>query len=214
MGLHWDKKYLLSEVTNSQIDGPGYLRDPLPYQTLLDVKTRQIIYIRMEQIWLLLMPLLPRRHGADVAACALRDVVMVDADVADQGVVQVLAGMAAVGGQDLGEAAVAARDPAVGLGVARCDEAMRDGVGGADAIERVLTGRCALAGGAAPVGERLVVVGQDLSHLERGGLEEAFEKALGAGGGLCGKNRPVDPAPRAIEGDAPVATRRRVGHVR
>lgn len=168
----------------------------------------------MEQIWLLLMPLLPRRHGADVAACALRDVVMVDADVADQGVVQVLAGMAAVGGQDLGEAAVAARDPAVGLGVARCDEAMRDGVGGADAIERVLTGRCALAGGAAPVGERLVVVGQDLSHLERGGLEEAFEKALGAGGGLCGKNRPVDPAPRAIEGDAPVATRRRVGHVR
>ena len=146
----------------------------------LDVKTRQIIYIRMEQIWLLLMPLLQRRHGADVAACALRDVVMVDADVADQGVVQVLAGMAAVGGQDLGEAAVAARDPAVGLGVARCDEAMRDGVGGADAIERVLTGRCALAGGAAPVGERLAVVGQDLSYLERSGPEEAFEKAMSA----------------------------------
>ncbi len=90
---------------------------------------------------------------------------MVDADLADQGVLQVLAGVAAVGGQDLGDAVVAALDPAVSLGVAWCDEAMRDGVGGADRVEAVIAGRFALAGGATPVGKRLALVGRDVGDL-------------------------------------------------
>ena len=53
----------------------------------------------------------------------LREVVIVDLDIALQGRRQGLPGATAVGRQDLADAAVKALDPAVGLGMARRDEA-------------------------------------------------------------------------------------------
>ena len=132
---------------------------------------------------------------------------MVDADAVDQGVLPVLAGAAAVGGQDLGNATVAALDPTLGWGVARLDEAVVDGVGDTDLVAQRVTGRLALAGSAAPVGHRLEHPG----HLEGGGRQEAFQEALGAGGGLLGKDLDVDPAGDAVDAREPVAARVFVG---
>ena len=72
-----------------------------------------------------MLPLLKRFMGADVTQGPLWKVVIIDVNRAPQRRRQVLPGAAATGRQDLADAPVAALHPAVGLGMARRDEAVR-----------------------------------------------------------------------------------------
>ena len=141
-------------------------------------------------------------------------VVIVDLDIALQGRRQGLPGATAVGRQDLADAAVKALDPAVGLGMARRDEAVLEVRCVADPVAAVLAGRFPLTGRAEPVGEFLAVSGQDGGDLKGGGVEEMGQEALGAGGGLLRQDLNLDPARGAVDGGEAVATRVRVGQLR
>lgn len=57
-----------------------------------------------------------------MAGCPLRKVGIIDVDIALKGARQVFPGAAAIGGQDLTDAAVDTLDPAVGLRLAGRDE--------------------------------------------------------------------------------------------
>lgn len=70
----------------------------------------------------------------------MRDVALVDVDVAGQGIFEVLPGAEAAGGQGLADAPVEVPDHAVGLGVVGLDEAVLDGVGGAGLTVSFLVG--------------------------------------------------------------------------
>ena len=88
--------------------------------------------------------------------------VIIDVDIALQGRRQVLPGAEATGRQDLADAAVKALDHAVGLGMARRDEAVLNVLCVTDPIEAVLARWLPLAGGATAIGKFLAVIGQDV----------------------------------------------------
>ena len=146
--------------------------------------------------------------------CPLGKVVIIDVDIAQQGLRQLLTGAKTVGRQDLAHAAVAALNHAVGLGMARRDEAVLDVLFLADPVEAVLARRFALAGGAEPIGEFLAVIRQDLGDPEGGGLEEMGQEALGAGGGLLRQDLDIHPARGTVDGGEQVAALVLVGHLR
>ncbi len=148
-----------------------------------------------------------------MAECPLREV-MVDVDIAPQGRRQVLTRAAATGRQDRAEAAIAARDHAVGLGMARRDEAVLKVLCGTDPIAARLAGRFPLASGAEPVGQLLAVIGQEVGDPEGGRLEKVGQEALGAGGGPFGQDLDSDPPGGAVDGGEPVAAQVRVGQLR
>ena len=137
--------------------------------------------------------------------CPLRNVVIVDVDIALQGLHRVFPGTEAAGRQDLADAAVAALDHAVGLGMSRRDDAVLDVPFGTDPVEAMLARRFPFAGGAEPVGEFLAVICQDLGDLEGGGLEGVRQEALGTGGGLLRENLDIDPTGGAFAGGKEVA---------
>ena len=114
----------------------------------------------------------------------LWNVVIINVDIALQGLRQLLTGAKTVGRQDLANAAVEALNHAVGLGMARRDEAVLKVLLVADLIAAVLAGRFPFAGGATAIGEFLAVIRQDLGDLKGSGLEEVGQEALGAGRGL------------------------------
>lgn len=87
----------------------------------------------------------------------------------------------ATGRQDLANAAMEVLDHAVGLGMARRDEALLKVMFGTDPIEAMLAGRLTFSRGAEPVGEFLAVTGEDLGDLKVGGLEEVRQEVLGTG---------------------------------
>ena len=144
----------------------------------------------------------------------LRKVAIIDVDRAPQRLRQVFPGAAAAGRQDLTDAAVAALHPAVGLRMARWDEAVLNVLFGTAPVAAMLAGRCALAGGAATVGKFLAVSGEDRGDLNGGRLEAVGQEALGAGGGLLRQDLDLDPARGAVDGGEAVATRVRVGQLR
>ena len=152
--------------------------------------------------------------GADVTQCPLRKVVIIDVDRAPQRRRQVLPGAAAAGRQDLADAPVAALHPAVGLGMARRDEAVLKVRCGTDPVAALLARRLTFAGGATAIGPFLAVSGQDLADLPGGSLEKMGQKALGAGGGLFGPDLDLNPTGGAVAGGEPVATRVLVGQLR
>lgn len=88
------------------------------------LEPREIVNLRNEQLRLLYPPLLQGRHGANMTECPLWKVVMIDVDLALERFRQVFPRAKAAGRQDRADAAVAARDQTVGLGMARWDEAV------------------------------------------------------------------------------------------
>ena len=134
-----------------------------------------------------------------MAECPLRKVVIIDVDIAPQGRRQVLTRAAATGRQDLADAAIAALDHAVGLGMARRDEAVLNVLCGTAPVAAMLARRFARAGSATAVGKLLAVIGQDLADPEGGRLEEVAQEALGAGGGPFGQDLDLNPACGAVD---------------
>ena len=90
--------------------------------------------------------------------------------LAAQGVRQTLGRIETGGRQHRADAAIEAFHPAVGLGMARFDEAVIKVLCGTDPVEAMLTRRFALAGGSKAIGELLAVIGQDLADPKGGSL--------------------------------------------
>ncbi len=146
--------------------------------------------------------------------CPLWKVVIIDGDIALQGLRPLLTGAKVVGRQDLADAAVKALDHPVGLGMARRDKAVFNVLVVPDPVEAVLAGRFPFAGRAEPVGKLLAVVGEDLGDPEGGGLEEMGQEALGAGSGLLRQDLDLHPARGTVDGGKQLATRVLVRHLR
>lgn len=145
--------------------------------------------------------------------CPLRDVLIVELDVAGDGIAQVLAGAESSGIEDLGDAAVEALDHAVGLRMSGLDESVIDGVLGADLVEGMMAGGVALSGSTEAVRELLAVIGEDLGDLEGSGLDQAFEEGAGVGGGLGRQDFEVDPAGGAVDGGEEILACALIGHL-
>ena len=80
------------------ISKPSFLDSCEYLGVFLDVKSRNIIDILFEQLGLFLGPVFHRLKGRNVAQCFLRDVLIVDFNVAFDGIGQVLGGVEAGGG--------------------------------------------------------------------------------------------------------------------
>jgi len=141
-----------------------------------------------------------------VAQGLLRELLIIDLDVALDGIGQVRGGVEAGGTQHVGDAAVEAFDHTIGLRGSGRDEPMLDTVVGTDAIKSMGTGRLALAGSAEAVGKFLTIVGEDLSDCERRLLDQALEETAGRGCRFVLENLHVHPAGGAINGGEEVLT--------
>ena len=113
---------------------------------------------------------------------------IIPAHLAAQGVRQALGRIAAGGGQHRADPAIAALDPAVGLGMTGLDEAVVDVVALASAIKAMTPGGIAFAGGAAAIGEFLAIIGQDFLHLEGGLRDESLQETGRIHGGFLAEH--------------------------
>lgn len=152
--------------------------------------------------------------GADMTQRALGDVTIVEADIALEGIRQVLPGTKAVRRQDLGNAPVEALDHAVGLRMMGPDQAVLDRMGGTLAVKGMLAGGVTLTGGAEAVGKLLAVVGKDRGDLEGRRGEQMGQEALGAGGGFFRQDLDIDPARGPVDGGEQVSALGFIGHQR
>ena len=100
---------------------------------------------------------------------------IIPAHLAAQGVRQALGRIAAGGGQHRADPAIAALDPAVGLGMTGLDEAVVDVVALASAIKAMTPGGIAFAGGTKAIGKLLTIIGQHLLDLEGRFIDEPLE---------------------------------------
>ena len=119
---------------------------------------------------------------------------MIQAHIAAQGVLQALGRIEAGGGQHRADAAIAALDPAVGLGMTGLDEAVVDVVALASAIKAMTPGGVTFAGGAEAIGEFLAIIGQDFLHREGGLRDESLQETGRIHGGFLAENLHVHPA--------------------
>ena len=124
----------------------------------------------------------------------LGDVLIIDLDVAFDGIGQVLGGVEAGGGQNVGDAPVEAFDHAVGLGSSRFGEPVLDAVVGTDPIEGMDTGRLALAGDTEAISKFLAVVGEHPADRERSFINQARKKVARGGCRLVLKDLHVNPS--------------------
>jgi hypothetical protein len=95
------------------------------------------------------------------------------------------------------------RDHAIGLGMARQDEAAHAVL---DPVAAVLAGRFTFAGGATAIGEGLAVIRPGRGDLNGCGLKAVGQEALGAGGGFFGQALDINPARGAVDGGEAVGT--------
>ncbi len=116
------------------------------------------------------------------------------AHLAAQGVRQALGRIAAGGGQHRADPAIAALDPAVGLGMTGLDEAVVDAVLLAGVVKAMTSGRITLPGGAAAIGECFAVIRQHLLDLEGCLIDESLQETGRIHGGFLAENLHVHPA--------------------
>ena len=107
------------------------------------VKSREIIDPPFEAFRALLLPVLECLNWRDVSERFLWDLVIVEPNVAGEGVRQVLSGIEAGGGEHLGDASVEAFHHPVGLRVAGSNEPVLDAVTRAALVEEMASGRFA-----------------------------------------------------------------------
>ena len=117
-------------------------------------------------------------------------------------------------GDDLDDATIEALYHAIGLGLSRLNKAMLDFVGMTDFVDKMVTGRLALADGAEAVGKLFTVVSEHLRYGERRGLEETLTETLRRLGGFVFQDLHIDPPSRAVNGDEEILVVVLVGHFR
>lgn len=167
-----------------------------------------------EQFSLLTLPVLERPDGPLALQGGLRELAVVEVDVAQEGPLQVLAALEAVALQDVLDPAVEALDHAVGLGPHRRGQAVLDAEVRAEQVELVLSGGGALAQAEEAVGESLAVVGQHARDLHRGRALQVAQEAARVGSSLRRIDAHEDPPRRPVDGHEEIAARGFVRHLR
>ena len=110
-----------------------------------------------EEVGSATLPVLERFDRRSALQGCLRELAVVEVDVAQDGLLQVLSAVEAMALQDVLDAAVEPLDHAVRLRPHRWREAVLDAQLGAEQVELVLSGRSALAQAEQAVGEGLAV---------------------------------------------------------
>ena len=172
-----------------------------------------IVYAFSEQLRPLALPVLEGGDGRSALECRLRELAVVEVDVAQEGLFQVLAAVEAVALQDLLDPAVEALDHAVGLRPHRRREAVLDPEVRAEGVELVLSAGGALAQAEEPVGEGLSVVGQHAGDLHRGRAVQIAQEPSCVGRGLRRVDAHEDPPRGPVDGHEEVAAAILVGHL-
>ena len=124
----------------------------------------------------------------------MRELLVVEPDVAVQRGFQFLAGSEVVALKHLFDPAVEALDHAVGLRRLGRGEAVFDAQLGAKLVELVLARRGALAQAEEAIGELLPVIGQNGADAYRAGALQVAQKAPGIGRGLGLEDANEDPS--------------------
>ena len=143
----------------------------------------------------------------------MRELAVVEVDVAQEGLLQVLAALEAMALQDVLDPAVEPLDHAVRLWPHRRGQAVLDAKLGAEQVELVLSGGRALAQAEEAVGESLAVVGQHAGDLHRGRALQIAQEPPRVGRSLRRVDAHEDPARRPVDGHEEVAAAVLVGHL-
>ena len=125
---------------------------------------------------------------------------VIEVNVAQEGLLQVLAAVEAVALQDVLDPAVEALDHAVGLRSHRRGQAMLDAEVGAQEVKLVLSRCSASAQAEQAVGEGLAVVCEHLGDLHRRRAFQVAQKAARVGCGLRRIDAHKDPPRRPVDG--------------
>jgi len=137
---------------------------------------------------------------------SLRDVLIIEGDIAMQGGLQIRRGVKAMGLQHVFNPPVEAFHHPIGLRPAGWDQAVFDGLFGTELVEFVIA-RGLFGAGQEAVGKFRTVIGEALLDAERRGLDHGFQEDPGAVGGAIGFEGDIDPAGGPVDGDEQVATR-------
>ena len=121
--------------------------------------------------------------------------------LAAQSVRPVLGCIEAGGGQHRADAAIAALDPAGGLGLTGLEPPVVAAVASAGAVAAMTPGGITFTGGAAAIGKLLTLIGQDLLHREGGLRDESLAKSGRMGRRFLAENRHIPPARGALDAD-------------
>ncbi|ANX03426.1 hypothetical protein PG2T_03955 [Immundisolibacter cernigliae] len=146
--------------------------------------------------------------------CLLRQVVVVERDIAVQGLLQVLAGPEVVRAQQVRDAPVEALDHAIGLRVARGRQTVLDAQFLAQAIELMRPGRGPRPAPEQPVRELGAVVGEQARDAHRAGRGQGTEEGARRARALVGFQGHVNPAGGPIDGHEQEPAPVLVGHLR
>ncbi len=130
----------------------------------------------------------------------MRELAVVEVDVAQEGLLQVLAAPEAMALKDILDPAVEAFDHTVRLRPHRGCKTMLDAEVRAEQVELVLSGGGASSQAEQPVGEGFSVVRQDLGNLHRRRALQVAQEPPRIGRGLRRVDAHEDPARRPVDG--------------
>ncbi len=125
------------------------------------------------------LPVFESLNRGEMAQGPLGKVVIIQVDISVQGSFQIGGDIEVMGLQHLLDAAIEAFHQAIRLGPARRNQAMLNGLFGAESIKLVQT-RGLPSSGQETVGKLRAVVGQAFLDAERRGLNHRFEEVLSA----------------------------------
>jgi len=111
-----------------------------------------IIWLFPEQLWSFAVPVLERLDGRSALEDGLGQLAVVEADIAQDGLLQILAAAEAVALQDVLDAAVEPLDHTIRLRSHRWGQAVFDAEIGAEAVEVVVAGGGATTQAEEPAG--------------------------------------------------------------
>src|SRR6056297_766601 len=126
--------------------------------------------------------MLKHLDGGSVVQDLLGYVVIIEVDVALEGIFQGVPGVEMVGAQDIGDAAIEPFHHAVRLGVSGTNQAVLDAEFSAVPVEGMVATRGALSGPTEAIGEGLVVVREEGLDLEGRGGVDGLEEGLSVAG--------------------------------
>lgn len=179
----------------------------------LTVTSRVIVRAFPEELRLLTIPFLEGFDGCSSLEDGLRQLAVVEVDVAQDGLLQVVAALEPMALKNILDATVESLDHAVCLRPHRGCEAVLDAELGAEQVELVLSGSGAFAQAEQPVGEGLSVVGEHPGDLHRGRALQIAQEAARVGRGLRRIDAHEDPARRAVDGYEEISAPILVGHL-
>ena len=134
----------------------------------LVVTSREVVWLFLEQFAPEFVPVFHRLQGRPLGQCCLQKLLIVEHDIAQNGLLKVLAALEAMALQDVFDPAIESLDHAICLRSHWWRETMLDAEISAKLVELMLSRGRALAKAKQPVGESLSVVGQYPSDLHLG----------------------------------------------